>query len=438
MTNARISQSAALVLALAACAEETPGLSPPGLDGTAPRLYFPIGVAASPDGRTLYVANSNFDRAYNGGTLVALPTSAFDDASAAESKRVDLPASAVAARLDAFAGPLGVNPSGSALYVATRDADALTRISLDAGGAFACPSEGCSSGAVELRGQGLEDPFALAFGDVIFPGATSPEPAVFVSHLTPPSSGQGASAANARVAVIPERLAAGQSAEPFSNGAFAVDIGAPASTSLAWSQAGGRLFVGGCNIRVSADQVVPCASDPSSSFVKSNPLRQFRPESGASAPVSQSGLGLAIGGGDTVDLALSSDGLLAYVATNRPSALVIIEMPNVEGTAPVVRSIVPLTSAPARMRLLSRATGDIVAVTSTTNNALMLVDPVAATVLTELRGVGAGPYEIASAPTAGGDRLYVGLFRGCGVAAIDVPSLRPDEASLVGTVGGCP
>ncbi|MEQ9319580.1 MAG: hypothetical protein RIF41_10505, partial [Polyangiaceae bacterium] len=36
------------------------------------RLYFPTGVLASPGGSTLYVANSDFDLRYSGGTLMAL------------------------------------------------------------------------------------------------------------------------------------------------------------------------------------------------------------------------------------------------------------------------------------------------------------------------------------------------------------------------------
>ena len=44
-------------------------------NGTAPArdiLYYPVGIATSPGGRIMYVANSDFDLAYTGGTLQAL------------------------------------------------------------------------------------------------------------------------------------------------------------------------------------------------------------------------------------------------------------------------------------------------------------------------------------------------------------------------------
>ncbi|WP_437941538.1 hypothetical protein [Sorangium sp. So ce341] len=51
----------------AGCFVDSEGLPPPGKG-----LYFPTGLAASPGGRVLYVANSDFDLQYNGGTVQAL------------------------------------------------------------------------------------------------------------------------------------------------------------------------------------------------------------------------------------------------------------------------------------------------------------------------------------------------------------------------------
>lgn len=54
-------------LGAAGCFVGSEGLPPPG-DG----FYFPTGLAVSPGGRVLYVANSDFDLQYNGGTVQAL------------------------------------------------------------------------------------------------------------------------------------------------------------------------------------------------------------------------------------------------------------------------------------------------------------------------------------------------------------------------------
>jgi hypothetical protein len=433
--------SAALVSAcglLSACAVGTTGVAPPGVSGPA-RLFYPTGIAVSPDGETLYVANSNFDRAFNSGTLVSFPASAFDEAAANEDKHLrGLPEGVTARRLDAFAGPLRLNPAGTALYTATRDHGTLSRIPLNADGTFECPEAGCSHGAAELAAQGLADPFALSFADLVFPGSTTPEAAVFVGHLTPASNGQGAAAEDAYVIAVPERLAGGQSDAPFEQGAVRVDIGVPASTSLAFDDVSGRLYVGGCLLRVSAEQVVPCASNPDSSLVRENPLRALMPASGAAANVETFLLGPLTGGGETADLALSSDGTALYALTGRPSALVVVDKPGVlEAIRP--RAIVPLANAPSRLLVLPRAEGDLVVVASTESNVVTLVDPVRGEVLSQLEAVGLQPWDLAATRLSDGtDRVFASLFKDCGVVAIDVPAADPSAAAIYATVGACP
>jgi hypothetical protein len=61
----------ALVAAGASCFTSSEGLEPPR-----EQLYFPTGIALSPGQTTLYVASSDFDLQYNGGTVAAL---ALDD-----------------------------------------------------------------------------------------------------------------------------------------------------------------------------------------------------------------------------------------------------------------------------------------------------------------------------------------------------------------------
>lgn len=57
----------ALASLASACAEEQAGIDP-----KRDAFYFPVGLAIDPDRQVLYVANSNADLRYNGGTLMAL------------------------------------------------------------------------------------------------------------------------------------------------------------------------------------------------------------------------------------------------------------------------------------------------------------------------------------------------------------------------------
>ncbi|WP_437593404.1 hypothetical protein [Sorangium sp. So ce1000] len=54
-------------LGIVGCFVDSEGLPPP-----VERFYYPTGLAVSPGGRVLYVANSDFDLQYNGGTVQAL------------------------------------------------------------------------------------------------------------------------------------------------------------------------------------------------------------------------------------------------------------------------------------------------------------------------------------------------------------------------------
>src|SRR5258708_1187503 len=69
--RSKIALGAAL---LAACSILFPACLPPNPRGRPPtnQLYFPTGLAASPGRSLLYVASSDFDLRYSGGTVVGL------------------------------------------------------------------------------------------------------------------------------------------------------------------------------------------------------------------------------------------------------------------------------------------------------------------------------------------------------------------------------
>lgn len=90
----RVGLLVSLPLIVSSCFAAGEGVEPP-LD----RFYFPVGLAVSPGGSRLYVANSDFDLQYNGGSLQALnlarirefiPRSCQADADCSDDSQCDL------------------------------------------------------------------------------------------------------------------------------------------------------------------------------------------------------------------------------------------------------------------------------------------------------------------------------------------------------------
>ncbi len=109
-----------VLITSANCTDQAPGISP---DPT--QIHYPIGIAVHPSGKFLYVANSNFDLAFTGGTVMAFSTE--------ETKEIEvdragvktkvkslemLPGSTVT--IGSFAGQLMLSQDGSKAYIAVR------------------------------------------------------------------------------------------------------------------------------------------------------------------------------------------------------------------------------------------------------------------------------------------------------------------------------
>lgn len=418
--------------ALFACAQANEGIPPPGFDDTPDRLFFPTGVALSADGSSLYVANSDFDRAFSSGSVVQLDTAAFD----ATSPVTDLSGIVLSrGRTDRYGAALALSPAGDALFLPTADPDALTRVPLAAGGGVACADERCSNDRVDLGAEGLSDPSAVAVAQMQLPGVGAPEPVVMVLSIAQELTNEDDEVPPAKLAVIPARLAT-RTANPFDNGAFVVDVG-PGGTGIAFDERTGRAILGGCVERFGGSTSIDCSVNSQSEFFNLNPVRTLVPELGPDASVERLGLSGITGGGSITALTLSSDGALLFVLTSTPDALVTVPAPLPGLPLDRPRSLVPLSNVPRALAVLPRPEGDLVAVTSLESDALLIVDPVAGLVLRQIRPLGVSPYGIAVQTLADRWRLYVTLFEDCGVAAVDVPMDDPSQATHVTTVGKC-
>lgn len=118
------------VVGLASCTNQAPGISP---DPTL--IHYPTGIAVHPSGKFLYVANSNFDLAYTGGTIMVFSTD--------ESKEIDVDRSGIKTKvktlelmqsatveIGSFAGEIVLNRTGTKAYVAVRQ-DRKVNTSID-------------------------------------------------------------------------------------------------------------------------------------------------------------------------------------------------------------------------------------------------------------------------------------------------------------------
>lgn len=148
-----------LVCALAALALSGCGVDETGIDPPADSLWFPLGVAAHPDGRYLYVNNSVFDRRFNAGTVMVYDT-----------EQGQILADATA-RMGLFAGELvmgrrrpadctGDDCVGPlAAFTVSRNDDQLIRIEVDASAANSPAHLRCDRDGLACAGDSIFSTF---------------------------------------------------------------------------------------------------------------------------------------------------------------------------------------------------------------------------------------------------------------------------------------
>ncbi|MFT6397610.1 MAG: DNA-binding beta-propeller fold protein YncE [Bradymonadia bacterium] len=144
---------AKILLALAVLAggcSEFEGPIPPG-----DALYFPVSVLAHPNGEVLYIVNSNFDAQYRtdvGGTVVVVDTETFEILSE------------TTVQIGSFGGGLALNDAGGTspdkLFVAVRGDDSVVVLSVSPDGrTIDCDGSG---DALACRVRGVpSDPFSV-------------------------------------------------------------------------------------------------------------------------------------------------------------------------------------------------------------------------------------------------------------------------------------
>jgi hypothetical protein len=482
-----MSKSAIVAAALLlGCNTLPPELLPPpfGPDGPKPpRLFFPTGLAQTSNG--LLIANGNFNRAFEAGTVVhisrtyiqSLLAGTFDcdvdPDSVDQANRAafdaachpQIPADQFIGNGDRkgvmignYAGPLALNSDQTAVFTASRDTATVNAVRIGAGGILGClPNAGndaaldCRKGIVDLTAAGLEGPYTIIPGNVIAPGTTIPQDVLFVSSIVPhiESIAGGNIFTSTSVGAL--------SMQDASHLLFQMRAGSDVTGGghgvgpMVFDRSRRRLYLGGCFQRSTAFG----SGEPGTGLctgIGNNFLRIIDVDAGNAADPFLVDLRADVQSTYTTQLLLDtppgagapSSPITTLWATMRtPDSLVVIDLPAQPSVAPRVREVIPLPAAPADMVRIDRGTAPpLLAVVGESVDGVSIVDTGSSRIVAQLGRLGDSPFNIASvdcpATKTGSACLAVSVFHECRVALIEVPKDNPSSAAVRALAGTCP
>lgn len=430
--------SALLGVGLSACGVDETGIDPPNDE-----LYYPLSLAAHPDGRFLYVANAVFDRAYNAGTLSVLDT---------HTRRL-VPEGSV--RIGLFAGemvvgrPLDERCEGACPtvgYVTSREDQALTFFELESRSPDEVPAVRCGQGSSQTCGGAAHirrftsetklspSPYGLAM-DGSGVSVTHVERGVLSRWGWRPPSGAEP------VDQLPRSQLDFSCALTLATGASSV----ARHPVLGWSYVTDRM----------GSTILALRSRTRSERAQASlDLPECELRVGANLPVDASGTR-----GTTRGIAFSADGTLMYVAVNTDRALRIYDttvderglprnrllqtiplgyqpnMVRVAGLRPgEVRAPDGLDHSGAAQRVIDEKGQGLVYVSVFGDDRVSVIDPSIQAVVARVR-VGRGPQDIAFLPDADGQlRGYVSNFLDHSISVLDLEPGSPSRFTRLSTV----
>ena len=465
----------ALAALLAACSLPPEVLPPPfgPVSHGQARLFFPSGLAVAPD-NGLLVANGNFDRSYDAGSIVRLRpdfVAAFfrnstkvscDVPNAPANCDRPIPADSPVVMIGNYAGPVLVQ-NGIA-YTGSRDTGKLNAVALGADGSLHCaPGTGsdpdCRAGTIDLaKGAKIDGPFSLTMGDAIISGQSAPQPVLFVSSVVPHIENitggviQTSSAVAALSFSQPPQVLFTQPATIIAETPGDPHMAAPGA--MVYDPTRRVLFLAGCYERFPGTG----AGEPSSGKcigLTSNLLRVVPVDgNGQTLPqfIDLYGDVLSV---ETTQILLAdpdpADPLhqprTLWATMRNPDTLVQVALPAQPSVQPRVRRIVPLPISPADMMLISRPPlGDLIVVVAEKLGGIAVYDVAQQQVVAQVERLGDSPFTLVRLPCPdkpdgpGADSacLSASVFGECKVAMVEVPLATPWNAALRGRAGGCP
>lgn len=421
--------SALALSALLACGVDETGVDPP-----ADTLWFPLGVAAHPDGRFLYLNNSVFDRRFNAGTVMVFDT--------VEQRLL----SQATTRIGLFAGELVIGRERPAdcmgdtcvgplaAYTVTRNDDQLVQMQVNASAGDAADHIGCDQEAGRCADTAVFDSFGTESGLAGDPyGIALDGDGLWLTHADRGVLSRWDTKADGGLEYrcslnLPEGATA-VARHPTSGLAYVTDrfgqrIQAVERRALFGEPASG-VASGPCDLRVVGSISVDPAADR----------------------------------GRTRGLAFSADGSLLYAASSTDQTLRIYDTTiGTSGPRNQLLGVVPLGGFPNLVRVAGLRTGEIrvgagidlgpvgraldapgageglVYVTLFDTDEVVVIDPELMLIIARIE-VGDGPHDIAFLPDADGAlRGYVSLFNDHQLAVVDLDPGSETRFSLLATV----
>ncbi len=459
------------LLAMAGCAPQIAGRPPP-----AGSFYFPSGIwfqhfvtADGSLGDYLYVANANYDKRYDSGSLAVvklstvpgLPAIGAGVSPSGPVQLENLGPDFAHVYIQSFAGEMAayVRQPGDPirLFVPTRAEGDLLEIVDALGSSLTCLNGGTncldptlSLTTMETRGSGkprAPEPIGVA----VMSNAQCASPAgpcdgeVLVTHLkaadSPPKSNR--SLETYLVRLTASRPQIDTSLPP--DGSFVslgfVSAGAPITSSVAF----GSRFAYLSSRYLTSSGTMVFALDR-------RKLNQTYP------PLYNAFLELTYQTLESRGLAIGKDETRLYVAGRSPDSLVVARIIDSTGDVPLLRVArgVSLPDGPNQVKVIPRQQrdgrmevalppctglpgcaprGDLVLVTSSTAGVLSIYDDDAGRLVAQINGVGSQPFGIAVQPVGALARVFVSNFGDGRIAVIDVDVARPERTMLVAHLG---
>ncbi|MCA9538636.1 MAG: hypothetical protein KC620_07090 [Myxococcales bacterium] len=394
----------------AACAVDEVGEPPPD-----DALYFPVGIAAHPDGRYLYITNAVFDRRYNAGTLMVYDTA----------ERRVLPEATK--RIGLFAGELVIGQPGGAVrgFTVTRDtykSESVTSrlLQVDINAAAGDAADHLTIGTVDsFAGRTFEtNPYGLSL--------TGED--LVVTHAD--------RGVLSRWSVADTGLPVFRCSVNLANGATAV----ARHPVLGWWYVSDRFER---EVQVVAEFPRLLRSPDVGGLVNAQDC-QLSPQRAVTVYPYD-------GGGRTRGLAFSADGSLLYVANSSEGALRIFDT-TVRGSGTPRNALIasiPLGGTPDTVRVAGCRPGEcagiapdsvealgggLVYVTLFDDDRVVVVDPTTLSPVARIE-TGQGPHDLAFMLDAGGTlRGYATLFNDHALAVFDLDPRSTSRFTLTATV----
>jgi DNA-binding beta-propeller fold protein YncE len=355
-----------------------------GVPAPTDAMHFPVGLVLHPDGRYLYVINSNFNVAFRedlGGTVTVIDT---DTLELVEESTV---------LMGSFGGHAVLTSDAQHLYIAVRGDNSVVRLDVSEDGrTITCLGE---NDARPCRIQGLSaDPYALAidsFETNLEVGGDTHIDLIVVTHLN-------------------------------SNAITAFSIKERDLTTVVRVRS--DLISGGSGIAVNPRTGIFYVSGRFSEHVRS-----FLPQVGREGDVSgifalnEITLVNPFGTYDARDIVFAHGGNRAFVSAHSPSSVLVIDTSPLNrdtgrGTRDEVIAQVDLEDAPESMWVLDEPDGENLYVAEFEGDHITVIDTDSFAILDRFP-VGNGPADLV-ADTERHQRIYVSLFLEAAVGVIDI------------------